>query len=52
MQQFFDWLAMGGYSSYVWPAYFLAIGVLVGNVVLLKKQKTSIARKLQDWFKE
>ena len=21
MNQFFEWLAMGGYSLYVWPAY-------------------------------
>jgi heme exporter protein D len=25
-----DWLAMGGYAGFVWPAYGLAAAVLVG----------------------
>ena len=30
MSAFADWLAMGGYAGYVWPAYALATAVLGG----------------------
>jgi heme exporter protein D len=43
---------MGGYALYVWPAYGLALGLLVMNFIMVKQQKMSIRRKLQQWFKE
>ena len=30
MQRVLDYLAMGGYAAFVWPAYALAAGVLGG----------------------
>jgi heme exporter protein D len=30
MSAFADWLTMGGYAGYVWPAYALATAVLGG----------------------
>lgn len=51
MDQFVNWLAMGGYSSYVWPAYALVFLVLILNVISIKKQKMKTHQKLQQWFK-
>lgn len=51
MNQFFDWLAMGGYSMYVWPAYGLVFAVLVMNLLSIKWQKKHTRKKLQQWFK-
>lgn len=51
MNQFFEWLAMGGYSIYVWPAYGLVCVVLVMNLLDIKWQKNRTRQKLQQWFK-
>jgi heme exporter protein D len=48
MNQFLEWLAMGGYSIYVWPAYGV---VLVMNLLGIKWQKKQTRQKLQQWFK-
>lgn len=52
MSQLLTWFNMGGYALYVWPAYGLALGLLFMNFVIVKQQKLSIRRKLQQWFKE
>ncbi|MFA6302994.1 MAG: heme exporter protein CcmD [Legionella sp.] len=52
MSQLLTWFNMGGYALYVWPAYGLALGLLVMNFIMVKQQKMSIRRKLQQWFKE
>jgi heme exporter protein D len=51
MNQFIDWLAMGGYSNYVWSAYGLVGVVLVMNLLSIKRQKNRTRQKLQQWFK-
>lgn len=51
MNQFLEWLAMGGYSIYVWPAYGLVCVVLVMNLLGIKIQKNRTRQKLQRWFK-
>jgi heme exporter protein D len=28
-----EFINMGGYAAFVWPAYAVALGVLIGNVV-------------------
>lgn len=33
MDRFTDFLSMGGYGGYIWPAYLIAAGVLVGLLV-------------------
>lgn len=50
MKQFFDWLAMGGYSAYVWPAYGLVCTVLILNFLGIRLQKARTRQKLQRWF--
>ncbi len=52
MNQFFTWLAMGGYSAYVWPAYGLVGVVLILNLVEVKWKKKRIQRMLQQWFRQ
>ncbi|MFI4919204.1 MAG: heme exporter protein CcmD [Legionellales bacterium] len=51
MNQFLEWLAMGGYATYVWSAYGLVCTVLVVNVLGIKWQKKRTHQKLQQWFK-
>jgi heme exporter protein D len=51
MNQLFDWMAMGGYSIYVWPAYGVVCAVLVMNLLAIKRQKIRTRQKLQRWFK-
>ncbi|MFT4059992.1 MAG: heme exporter protein CcmD [Legionella sp.] len=51
MNQVCDWLAMGGYSFYVWPAYGLVCAVLIINILGMKWKKKQTHQKLQQWFK-
>jgi heme exporter protein D len=51
MNQFMQWLAMGGYSLYIWPAYGLVCVVLVTNLLAIKLQRERILKKLQRWLK-
>lgn len=51
MSQFTNWLAMGGYSLYVWSAYGLVFAVLVMNVVGITWQRVQTRKKLQQWIK-
>ena len=39
MNLFFAWLAMGGYSIYVWSAYGLVAAVMVINLLGMKWKK-------------
>ena len=51
MNQLMQWLAMGGYSMYIWPAYGIVSVVLVGNIVGIKWQQKRTRMQLQKWFK-
>ncbi|KTD29411.1 MULTISPECIES: heme exporter protein CcmD [Legionella] len=51
MNQFQQWLMMGGYGSYVWPAYGLACIVLLMNFLSIRLQQKRLLKKLQQWFK-
>ncbi|HHF7367081.1 TPA: heme exporter protein CcmD [Legionella bozemanae] len=51
MNQFLEWLTMGGYSIYVWPAYGLVCVVLVINLLGMKWKGKQTRQKLQQWFK-
>ncbi len=51
MSQFMQWLAMGGYAIYIWPAYGLVCVVLVTNIVSIKWQHTRTRNRLQRWYK-
>jgi heme exporter protein D len=49
LQEFID---MGGYAAYVWPAYGLFLVLLVTNALIpLKREKTimrSIAKRIKE----
>lgn len=51
MNLFIAWLAMGGYSIYVWSAYGLVAVVMVMNLLGMKWKKKQTYRKLHQWFK-
>ena len=50
MSSFLQWLSMGGYATYVWPAYGLVCGVLLFNMFSIKWQQKRIHKLLQRWF--
>jgi len=51
MTQVLNWLAMGGYSIYIWPAYGLVCVVLVMNLLGIKWERARTKDRLQRWFK-
>ena len=52
MNQFFNWLAMGGYFLYVWHVYALVCVWSVMNLLGIKWQRLQTRKKLQQWFKK
>lgn len=52
MNQFTQWVLMGGYSAYVWPAYGIVCGVLIINLLTIKWQSKRVRHKLQQWFNQ
>ena len=51
MNQFMQWLGMGGYSISIWPADGLVCTVLVVNLLGIKRQRIRTRKILQQWFK-
>lgn len=51
MSQFTHWLSMGGYASYVWPAYGLVCLVLIMTLSGIKWQRAQVRKQLQRWLK-
>lgn len=51
MNPFYNWLAMGGYSFYIWSAYGLVFGFLILNFFSVQWQKKSVRQRLYHWFK-
>ena len=49
MKSWHEFLLMGGYAAYVWPAYGAAALVLIGNAVLparrLKRRLAELKRR-------
>ena len=49
MNSLHEFLTMGGYAGYVWPAYAVAAVVMIANAVLpggrLKRLKAEIRRR-------
>jgi heme exporter protein D len=50
MTRFMQWLAMGGYSPYIWSAYGLVAVVLVITIFGLRLQRLRTHKFLQQWF--
>ncbi len=51
MSQLMQWLSMGGYARFIWPAYGLVLFVLVFNILSIKWQTKRTRKVLQLWFK-
>ncbi|MCH9756720.1 MAG: heme exporter protein CcmD [Gammaproteobacteria bacterium] len=51
MSAFLSWLDMGGYASYVWPAYAAVLVVFVSHFFHAKVQKKRILHALKRWSK-
>lgn len=47
MKNIHDFLAMGGYAAYVWPAYGIALTALLGIWVRAHHQHKLILQKLK-----
>lgn len=49
MNSLHEFLSMGGYAGYVWPAYAVAAAVMIANAVMpgerLKRIKAGIRRR-------
>jgi heme exporter protein D len=45
-----EFLNMGGYASYVWSAYGIALIVLVSNVVLPRRSERAVLTELMARF--
>lgn len=43
-------LAMGGYGAYIWPAYGVAVALLVLNAFSINWQRKRTYKKLRQWF--
>ena len=50
MNQWLVWLAMGGYSGYVWSAYGVVFVVFLINYSTMKRKKNLTNIKLRQWF--
>jgi heme exporter protein CcmD len=50
MNGLMEYLDMGGYARYVWPAYILVIGAIVSNILMarraLKRAREAAVRRL------
>ncbi|MCC5793033.1 MAG: heme exporter protein CcmD [Natronohydrobacter sp.] len=51
MTQWFEWLTMGKYSLFVWPAYGLVCVILVMQLLGIRWQRRKTMQRLQHWFK-
>ena len=49
---FMEFLDMGGYAGFVWPAYLITAAVLIANVLLPqirhRRQRESLAARAQN----
>lgn len=45
---FHDFLQMGGYADYVWPAYTLVFIVLIANIITPYLRRLKLQRKKMD----
>ena len=48
---FMEFLEMGGYATFVWPAYLITAAVLIANILLPqirhRRQRKSLAARAQ-----
>lgn len=46
-----QWVSMGGYGIYIWPAYGLVLSVLVINLLSIRWQRKQAHRLIKRWMK-
>jgi len=42
-----EFLAMGGYAAYVWPAFGLTFAVLIANVIIARHTHRKVLREIR-----
>ena len=47
MRAMLNWVAMGGYASYVWSSYAILLAALVSGVVRARFKRTQMSRMLR-----
>ncbi|MDX2346656.1 MAG: heme exporter protein CcmD [Legionella sp.] len=47
MNSLFSFLSMGGYASYVWPAYTAVFAVFITHLIYAKNQRKRVMRMLK-----
>lgn len=52
MSSFLEWINMGGYGIYIWPAYIIACIVMIINVLTVKIEKKAVSKNLDKWYKK
>lgn len=52
MKVLHDFLAMGGYAAYVWPAYTITLLILLGNVISAWHNNRKILKKIKQLLLE
>jgi len=46
-----EFLNQGGYALFVWSSYGMALVLLVGEVVVLRRQQRTILAQLGRWIR-
>lgn len=49
---FSEWFAMGGYGVFVWPAYFITVGVFGINLLLALREKKRVQSFIQHYLNQ
>ena len=47
MRAMLNWVAMGGYASYVWSTYAILLAALVSGVVRARLKRAQVRRMLR-----
>ncbi|HET7369499.1 MAG TPA: heme exporter protein CcmD [Gammaproteobacteria bacterium] len=48
MNSLHEFLHMGGYAAYVWPAYGIVAVVMIANVVIARRRHRRLVEELQQ----
>lgn len=51
MSHVIQWMTMGGYFIYIWPAYGIVFFVLAVNLIRTVRQKKRTFTLLNRWYK-
>ncbi|MGB9428271.1 MAG: heme exporter protein CcmD [Gammaproteobacteria bacterium] len=47
MSSWHEFLTMGGYGAYVWPAYGIVLVVMITNVILPGRRQRALLKQLR-----